>query len=198
VGRAGADIMGVVLVEASPRFVPPEGAARLGQRAGVPHFIVVADLPLPRLLAWAEKSHAAGLQLHGSEPPELLRHLRAEGPWELWKAVRVREADEVARAMAEYRDVADLLLVDAWDPVRLGGTGRRIPASALGALADEGKREIPLGVAGGLDPGNVADVVTRLHPDAVDVSSGVEVAPGKKDPSRIRAFVAAVRAAQDD
>nr|MDA3935260.1 phosphoribosylanthranilate isomerase [Actinomycetota bacterium] len=100
-----------------------------------------------------------------------------------------REAFEAA--LENYRGFAVGLLVDTYDADALGGTGRTFDWEALGSLAGA---PVPVFVAGGLNPDNVADAIRTLRPYAVDVSSGVEVEPGRKDADAIRAFVKAVRA----
>lgn len=191
--QAGADVLGAVLVPSSPRVVTPQDAAGLAEAAERPLAIVVADLPLARLLEVARSSRARILQLHGGESPALLGHLRGEGSWELWKAVRVRTPDEIRQAVAGYAGVADALLLDGWHPRQLGGTGTSFPWKALEVLRGEIPPELQVGVAGGLNPGNVAEAVRLLHPDIVDVSSGVEARPGVKDPEAVAAFVREAR-----
>ncbi len=187
--RAGASHVGAVLVPASTRAVTPERAAALYDAIGLPLVIVVADLSAAEAAASATEARARVIQLHGGEPPERLRELRERGPWELWKAARVRGADDIERAVERFGAEVDLLLLDGWHPDGLGGMGRRFPWEALAAARDALREQVPIGVGGGLTPENVAEAVASLHPAVVDVSSGVEVAPGVKDPDRIRAFV---------
>lgn len=184
--------VGVVLVPGSPRYRPPaEAAAALApwprQRVGV-----FVDASEDAMAAAAETLKLHVLQLHGAEPPAVARAWRERG-WQVWKAVRVAHPEDVVTAVAEYGDVVDLLLLDSWSPGAYGGTGRRFAwdavAEALAALA----AVPPIGVAGGLTPANVREAIAALRPRLVDVSSGVERAPGHKDPARVAAFVAAVR-----
>lgn len=194
-GRLGADLVGAVLVEGSSRFVDPATAAELGRSAGLPLVLVVIDLPVERLAELADRTGAWGIQLHGDEPPELLAELRAQGDWELWKAARVRTAEEIQTAARRYQEVADLLLLDAWHPTLRGGTGHPFPWEALEVIRSGLAPGLRVGVAGGLDPSNVGEAVRRLRPHLVDVSSGVEAVgrPGEKDPERMKAFLTAVR-----
>ena len=127
------------------------------------------------------------LQFHGAESPEFCASFFR--PY--LKAIPMRPGVNVMHAAWEYSS-AQGLLVDAYRPGIPGGTGEsfdwdRIPV----------ERTRPLILAGGLHPGNVTEAVRRVHPDAVDVSSGVESAKGIKDPARMAAFVRAVRCADD-
>ena len=193
--EAGADVVGAVLVASSPRAVSPGRAAEIGEAAQRPLALVVADVPAARIVEAARRARASVLQLHGDEPPELLRVLAGEGDWELWKAARVRSLDEIERAVARYHGVARALLLDGWHPDQLGGTGTRFPWEALEALRGRIPADLEVGVAGGLEPGNVATAVTRLRPDIVDVSSGVEIRPGIKEAGLVAAFVERARTA---
>jgi phosphoribosylanthranilate isomerase len=135
----------------------------------------------------AERAGAAVIQLHGDESEGLVQELRAAGRWELWKAVRVRNGTDLAAAADRFAPLVDLLLLDAWHPTELGGTGRRFPWEVLERA--ELPSDLRIGVAGGLTAENVAEAITRLHPNLVDVSTSVEASPGIKDPDRVRAFV---------
>jgi len=195
--EVGASYLGAILVPGSPREVTPERAGELRETGGgVPLVIVTADRTLQELVALARGSGADAIQLHGSESAELVHELRAEGPWELWKAVRVRSGEEILRAVDLYERVVDLLLLDAWDPVRLGGTGHSFPWPALEEVRSRLPPNLRLGVAGGLTPENVAEAVRRLTPELVDVSSGVEAEPGRKDLGRVRRFIVAAHSGQ--
>jgi phosphoribosylanthranilate isomerase len=193
---AGADLVGAVLVPGTPRAVLPEAAAALGRAAGLPLVAVVADLSARDAASAARTAAAAVIQLHGDEPPALLRALRERGPWELWKVVRPRTAEEIVASVERYADEADLVLLDRWHPRVLGGMGDRFDWELLEEIRPRLPAGPGLGVAGGLAPGNVAEAVRRLRPAVVDVSSGVERRLREKDPARIRAFVEAAREAE--
>ncbi len=187
---AGADLLGFVFHPASPRALRPEAAraivAALRPRHPALAFVgVFVDRPLEevrQVMAFVGLDLA---QLHGREPPEAVAALGERGI----KAVRVRDRASLEAALARYRP--GVFLLDAWDPDRAGGTGRPFPWALL-----EGVRiPRPWFLAGGLTPENVGEAVRRLRPWGVDVSSGVEAAPGRKDPEKVRRFVAAARAA---
>lgn len=191
--EAGADFLGCVLVEASPRAVTPREAAEVGRATELPLVLVVAG----RCLEWIEEAgHVAGasvIQLHGDESPSMLSELKARGPWDVWKGVRTRGLEDALAAAGAFGGVADGLLLDGWAPGSLGGTGVRFDWEEV----SRGREAIPPGclfiAAGGLNPENVSRVVSLLTPDVVDVSSGVEESPGRKDPARVQDFVRRAR-----
>jgi len=190
--EAGASYLGAVLVAGSPRRVEPPTARRVADAVSIPLVVVVADSDVEEVAAAADRSGAGVIQLHGSEGPAEFSRLREMGSWELWKGVRVRSRGDIEEALALWGSVADLLLLDAWDPRRLGGTGVPFPWEALESVREDfppsGAR---LGVAGGLDADNVGEAIRRLRPHLVDASSSLEARPGVKDPERIRSFLAA-------
>lgn len=192
---AGAHYVGLVFAE-SPRRVDQDEAARLAvaaTEAGIAPVGVFVDLPPERVEETALRAGLHGAQLHGSEAPGECRELRSAG-LEVWKAVRPRSAAELREEVERYRDAADALLVEGFSPRAAGGTGTAVPRDWL--RAPDGTAVVrPLVLAGGLDPGNVAEAVRQVRPDVVDVSSGVESSPGVKDPERIRAFVREARGA---
>lgn len=187
--RAGADYLGVIASGGYTRSVSMEVARDLRERTGREIVAVTVNERVEDLVRLAEEGGASVLQLHGEEPPELLRELRQEGTWKLWKALRVRTGDEVLDALDRYGPVVDGILLDGWHPEHRGGSGARFPWDLVAPLRDR----IPPGVvfiaAGGLTPSNVAEAVKALRPDVVDVSSGVEMQKGLKDGGRVRSFI---------
>ncbi|MEX1257070.1 MAG: phosphoribosylanthranilate isomerase [Gemmatimonadota bacterium] len=192
---AGASYIGAVLVSDSPRVVSPERARELSSAVTIPLVIVTGDLDPEVVAEAAETAGAAVIQVHGEASPQDLAELRARGSWELWKAVRVRTRADVIAGLAWFGEVADLLLLDGWHPSALGGSGTPFPWEEAMALDAEVRSGLRIGAAGGLSPENVAEVVRRLAPDLVDVSSGVEASPGIKDPGKVRDFVRRAREA---
>jgi phosphoribosylanthranilate isomerase len=192
---AGASYAGVVLAPGGRRSVSPAVAAALLAGLGVAKVGVFVDASEAELRAAATEAGLDVLQLHGDEPPELLLRLGDGGRWRLWKAVRPRRAEELLEALERYADVAEGLLLDGYSPDAHGGTGTRFPWEEVA----EHRGRIPPGlrlvVAGGLDATNVARAVSLLRPAVVDVSSGVESAPGIKDGAAVHAFVRAARGA---
>ena len=184
--RLGAAWVGFVFWPRSPRFVEPEAAAAI--LAGLPPHVggvgVFVDQPADEVNAVADAVGLAAVQLHGRESAAACRRCRRR----VIKAVRLSDgAGDDPDAVWS----GATLLVDAFDPVRMGGTGRRVDWTRAAALA----RRRPLMLSGGLRAGNVAEALRRVAPYGVDVSSGVEWRRGVKDPERLRAFLAAVAGA---
>jgi phosphoribosylanthranilate isomerase len=182
---AGASYLGANFVPGSPRRVETRVAAELASSVSIPLVLVIADMRPSDAAAMARAAGARGIQLHGAEPVETVEALRGEGDWELWKAVRVRSPADVLGAFGRFGEIVDLLLLDGWDPIRLGGTGAPFDWRAVGAIRRNAPKGLRLGIAGGLTPENVQEAVGLLEPDLVDVSSGVESAPGVKDHDRM-------------
>jgi phosphoribosylanthranilate isomerase len=184
--EAGASAIGLNFVPASRRRVDEGTASRIVQAVAgrIEVIAVVADLPLGEIARLRALLRFDWVQLHGDESPG---DLTAALP-HAFKAVRIgAEAD--VRAARGYG--GERLLVDAKVPGEAGGTGVRLDWSLVRGLA----RERVLILAGGLVPENVGEAVQAVRPWGVDVASGVESAPGIKDPERVRAFVAGARAA---
>jgi phosphoribosylanthranilate isomerase len=199
VARLGVDAIGVIAVEASPRWVPPEERGALfGVMANAApacrRVLVVAD---PSDAVRAELAGERGptvLQLHGEETPARCRELRQLLPGlELWKALRIRQPSDLERAAA-YGAVVDALLLDAWVPDQLGGTGHPIPLEWLEGFA----AAVPWWLAGGIRADRIALLQQAraggLTFTGLDASSGVERAPADKNLEAVANLVTAVRA----
>jgi phosphoribosylanthranilate isomerase len=196
--EAGADMIGLVFFPPSPRFVTPEQAAPLAARARGRAAVTVltVDMDEAGIAAIVDAVRPDWLQLHGHESPEQVAALRRRFGLPAMKAVGIREAADLA-AVAAYRGVADRILLDAKPPkgaTRPGGNAIAFDWAILDGF-DPG---LPWMLSGGLDPGNVGEAVARTRPPGVDVSSGVETAPGLKDAGLIAAFVKAARGAAAD
>jgi phosphoribosylanthranilate isomerase len=192
--RAGADFLGVVLVEGSPRARKAEEVPRILGGLAAGRVIVVADMEVEDMARAAELAEASVLQLHGEESPEAVGAIRELGPWSLWKALRIRTAEDLVRGLATFGHLVDGLLLDAWHPSRLGGTGRVLPWEALKGERMGLPPELELILAGGLGPDNVEEAVAALRPGIVDVSSGVESEPGVKDRVQVESFIMRAKA----
>ncbi|NJD09925.1 MAG: phosphoribosylanthranilate isomerase [Gemmatimonadetes bacterium] len=188
---AGADYVGVVLVPGRLRTRTVSEAAAIFAAAGAALRVgVFADTPVDDVLAASSALRLAAVQLHGSEAVSALVRLRAGGAPELWKAVPAQaDLGATVAALDRYAAVADAIVLDGAD----GGRGVRFDWTAFRGVRDRLPRAVRLVVAGGLAPDNVAAAVAALGPDVVDVSSGVESAPGAKSGALMRTFVAAVR-----
>ena len=186
--EAGADALGFMFYPASPRVVRAATVRSITDR--LPPFVarvgVFVDAPESEVRSAVRECGLDTVQLHGGELPEICRRL---APLGVIKAFRMEGEATLAR-LADYRDWAWLL--DAYVAGAHGGTGKTFNWEWAAEAVRRGGRVI---LAGGLTPENVGRAVSAVRPYAVDVSSGVESSPGRKDPVRMRALVAAVRAA---
>jgi phosphoribosylanthranilate isomerase len=192
----GADYVGLVFFPPSPRNLSPEAAAPLAARArGRARIVALMVDPDDALLdAVVGAVDPDLLQLHGEESPTRVSEVRRRWAKPVMKAVKVETAQDAEAARA-YRGVADLILFDARAPrdaTRPGGNGAAFDWSALAGV----KQEVAYMLSGGLTPDNVAEAIQVTGAAIVDVSSGVEVRPGEKDPELIRRFLRAAKAAK--
>ena len=185
----GADAIGLVFYAKSPRAVSLERAAEIA--AVVPPFVSLVALFVNEPAGQIERILSTVpvdlLQFHGDEAPEFCRQF--DRPW--IKALRVKPGVDIQAACDLYGSARGLLL-DSWQEGVPGGTGKTFDWE----LAAQ-ELSLPFVLAGGLNADNVAAAITELRPAAVDVSGGVESAPGKKDTGKIRQFIAAVHAADE-
>lgn len=182
----GASAIGLVFWPGSPRVVAREQAQAIV--AALPPFVSAVGVFVDQQDEAAQIARETGLtvvQFHGDEPPGSYRAF----PVRVIKAITVRDGS--AREEAAMVPAGATVLLDAHDRVTRGGTGRTIDWSIASMIARE-RRVI---LSGGLNAANVADAVEAVQPYAIDVSSGVESAPGRKDPVKLRALFAALRAA---
>ena len=191
---ARADYAGFVFYPPSPRNLSPQQAAALANALppAVRRVALVVDTDDASLAALLRDFAADILQLHGDETPARVATIRERFGLPVMKAIAVREAGDVARASAYYA-VADRLLFDARPPERPGALpGGNAEPFDWRLLAGQ-TFPLPGMLSGGLTPENVAAAIAISAAPAVDVSSGVEVRPGLKDPAKIAAFISAVR-----
>ena len=193
--EARADFFGMVFFPPSPRNVDGWAASALSMRAGarIGRVGLFVDADDGLIADRVKAGRLDAIQLHGEETPERVAQVKSRFGLPVWKAIPVATADDV-KAATVYRDLADLILFDAKTPKDAalpGGMGLRFDWSLLA----DWRGSTSWGLAGGLNPANVADALTRTGAPLVDTSSGVERAPGEKDPERITAFCDAVRTA---
>lgn len=198
--RAGADALGLNFYRKSARAIDVQMARQIGNLMpqGVMKIGVFVNADPDEVAHTFYEAGLDAVQLHGDEPPEYLADLAARP---VVRAFRLGEAglaavdsylDECARLDA----TPAMILVDAFSTDAYGGTGETVDWPRL--AADRQQRQLPpLALAGGLTPENVADAIRLVRPASVDVASGVEQRPGRKDPDRVRQFVASARAAFD-
>jgi phosphoribosylanthranilate isomerase len=184
----GASALGFNFYRPSPRSVSPAAAAAIIRT--LPPFVVAVgvfadEADAEHVAAVAREARVAAVQLHG---PRLLAVDGKLREYPVIRAVAVRDGFKLEELTGL---AASAFLLDAFDPQLIGGTGKTIDW----ALAREAKRFGPVILAGGLTPENVGQAIREVRPFAVDVASGVESAPGKKDAAKLRAFFAAVEEA---
>ncbi len=204
---AGADYLGFIQYEGSPRYITPEGVRDIVEWIHGPKPVgVFVNAPPDVVNRTAEKAGFAFVQLHGEEPVSDI--LDIEYP--VIKAFRIAPdttPDRLYRLMRTYEHVAAYFLLDAYNDKVYGGSGRTFdwhvaspPAEGIRGSGEPSPRPASPGVflAGGIHAGNVAEAIRTLRPFAVDVSSGLESAPGEKDFSRIDAFMQAFRSVHSE
>jgi phosphoribosylanthranilate isomerase len=177
----GADALGFVFFRGSPRHITPTEAAAVIRY--LPPFIQSVGVFVDETAETISRTIASCgidiIQMHGSEPPEKCGFSRR-----VIKAIRIKNLDSLS-PLARYRGKVSAFLLDAYAPDALGGTGRVFNWD----IAVEAKQFGDVILAGGLTPENVADAVRHVRPYAVDVSSGVEQAKGKKDLAKMKLFI---------
>ena len=193
--EAGADMVGFAFFPKSPRFISVDKAVALAKRARGRAEIaaLIVDMDDTAIAALVDAVKPDWLQMHGQETPERTAEVRKRFATKVMKAIGVGAADDLTAAKG-YAAVADRLLLDAKPPkdaTRPGGNARAFDWKLLAGF----KPGVPYLLSGGLTPANVAEAIAITGAPGVDVSSGVETAPGRKDPALIRAFIANARAA---
>jgi len=173
----GADLLGFNFYPKSPRFVAPEKAMRIISK--LPAFIDIAGVfvnsPLEEIRDTIDQCQLNWIQLHGDESPQFCRELLSHNV-KTMKAIRVKDQNDIRQAENYFTDA---ILLDAFDPKKYGGTGLTFDWNIIGHI---GKR---IFLAGGINPDNVAKAV-KLGVYGIDVCSGVEAEPGKKDHKKMR------------
>ncbi|MGZ5002721.1 MAG: phosphoribosylanthranilate isomerase [Chthoniobacterales bacterium] len=186
----GVDMLGLNFSPQSLRCLDVKEAREIVSvvRADFPQVKLIGlfvDQPLDLVQGTISDLLLDGVQLHGNETPEFVHSVQA--PFRI-KALRVAPDFSLTNAYD-----CDAILLDTWSPDRLGGTGETFDWSIAAQLRDRVRRLI---LAGGLGPDNVSAAIRTVRPFAVDVCSGVEDAPGRKSETKLRRFIAAVRASE--
>ena len=195
--EAGADYVGVIFAGGTRNLTPAMAQEVVAPAAGrVPVVGVFGAVEAREIGTVARAVGLSAVQLHGDPSPALVTAVRSEFGGEVW-AVRRLAQPALDEAVAALCAVADMVVLDAYAPHTLGGTGTPLDWPTLGrALAGRPERQQVV-LAGGLRPTNVAAAIAAVRPAVVDVSSGIERAPGMKDHESMRAFVRAARSAVD-
>ena len=185
----GADALGFVFFEGSPRFISSNAASGIIRR--LPSFVITVGVFFNEKPALVEKTIALTgidvVQFHGDEPPEM-----CEIPKRVIKAIRVKSLESLD-PLIHYRDKVSAFLLDTFSPEVFGGTGQVFNWD-VAMYAKQFGRII---LAGGLTPSNVEAAIDRVRPYAVDVSSGVESAKGKKDHKKMKEFIEKAKGVRD-
>lgn len=196
--EAGADMLGFNFYAKSPRYIAPEKAGEIAGRirSDGPRPLlagVFVNAPLEDVRSILEIAQIDLAQLHGDEPVNVVEQLHGRG----FKALRPQSEEEAltqAEWFAPYGPNAPVLLVDAYRKDQYGGTGH----TADWTIATKLAQCHPILLAGGLTPDNVASAIRQVRPWGVDVASGVEVSPGKKDAAKMKLFVERCRNATEN
>lgn len=188
--ESGADMLGFNFYPASPRYVHPETCARITEAlrgSGVLNVGVFVNAEADVITQIMKECRLDLVQLSGDEPPSVLDELGGLA----FKALRPANEPALQDALRNYpaRPEPPAYLLDAYHPAVYGGSGQRVALELAVRLA----AQHPIMLAGGLTPETVSLVTQEVHPYGVDVASGVETAPGKKDPLRVRVFIQAAK-----
>ena len=184
IASLGATALGFICVRASPRYVTPEQIKAVIDQ--LPEQIdkigVFANSSQEEIAQTVAESGLTGVQRHGDEPIEFCQQLREILPKvEIIKALRIQNADDFDKAKT-YTTYVDTLLLDAYHPQQLGGTGKTLNWDTL----QQFDPDCPWFLAGGLTPKNILEALDKVKPSGIDLSSGVETAPGDKDLDKVR------------
>jgi len=196
--EAGADAIGLNFYLSSRRYVPPSAAREIASRipSTVTKVGVFVNATIDEVSGICGDVGLDAVQLHGDESPQMVRQLGAQN---VIKAFRCEGSDllPVTDYLHECEDLGcrlSAVLIDAYQGGSYGGTGQIAPWSLVRRLCDL-SLPVPVILAGGLRPENVAAAIEATRPAAVDTASGVESSPGRKDPRRVRSFIRNARAA---
>ena len=191
IAALGANSIGFICVERSPRYITPDKIKAIARSlpAKTDKVGVFADHSVAEITRVVDEANLTSVQLHGQESPDFCDRLgRTIAPEiEIIKAFRIKTAESL-KETDKYTSCVDTLLLDAYHPQMLGGTGETIDWQDL----IEFKPALPWMLAGGLTPDNVSQALSRLQPDGIDLSSGVERSPGDKDLDKVAQLFEAI------
>ncbi len=185
IAQFGASALGFICVNSSPRYLEPAPIKNIVQNLSqsIDLVGVFANTTIDLIADIVNYTGLTIVQLHGNETPAFCQELKANLPEkiEIIKALRIKDEADLKKAAIYYNDV-DILLLDAYHPHILGGTGKTLDWQIL----QEFKPPVPWFLAGGLNPDNILECLEILHPDGIDLSSGVEISPGDKDLDKVK------------
>ncbi len=191
IAQFGATALGFICVSASPRFVTVEQIREIVEQipTKTDKIGVFANTSIAEITDTVNNAGLTGVQLHGDESPEFCQQLRQVLPSvEIIKALRIRNVDDINNVNI-YGDFIDTFLLDAYHPQQLGGTGKTLDWNLL----EQFEPSRPWFLAGGLTPDNITEALSQIHPSGIDLSSGVERAPGDKDLDKVAKLFEKVR-----
>lgn len=195
---AGADALGFVFYDKSPRNITPAHVQAITGRLNpsVEKVGLFVNQDEDKICAVAEQAGLSAVQMHGdNEDPHVADLVAERGKLKVFAAIAMNGPNPAGWAMTWRSDVISAFLLDSGGPSMNGGTGKTFDWRASTTAVNVIKRLGNVVLAGGLTPENVCEGIRTTHPWGVDVSSGVEAKPGKKDPDKVRAFIKAVREA---
>ena len=184
IAALGIKTLGFICVPSSPRYVTPDQISQVLAilPPGIESIGVFANNSLTIIEQVVKDTGLTGIQLHGQETPDFCQAVKRVMPQqEIIKALRIENAAALVQA-ENYFTVVDTLLLDAYHPQQLGGTGQTLPWDSLSHF----RAPIPWLLAGGLTPENVLIALSYLNPDGIDLSSGVERSPADKDLEKVK------------
>jgi len=198
IGRLGADYCGILVdVPFSERTLSLEDAKKVAEASGVANVILLCNPQMALVEDVVREIKPFAIQLLGEETPGFLEDVKRRVTCEVWKTVHLGVLEGQASPEAYVQSGADALLIDAADTsegfTRFGGTGKVADWEA--AVKMKKAVDVPVFLAGGIGPENVADAMSKVKPDGIDLCSGVEQKKGKKDPEKMRLLVENFRAA---
>jgi phosphoribosylanthranilate isomerase len=178
IANAGATALGFICVPTSPRYVNNAQIRAITEEVQyVDRIGVFANSSYKEIAETVSNSNLSGVQLHGDESPEFCQRIREILPnVEIIKALRIRSSEDFDKTTI-YTDYVNALLLDAYHPQQLGGTGKTLDWEILQTF----KPNCSWFLAGGLTPNNILEALSQVNPSGIDLSSGVERAPGDKD-----------------
>lgn len=199
---AGATAIGLNFFSGSKRHIDPleaQNIARIDSHSAA-IVAVFVNHTISQIDGIVTHVEPTWIQLHGDESPKFMKHVKEEVDLPVIRALRWGPTggaaiDEYLQACEQIGCLPDAVLIDAHQPGEYGGTGKPVDWTELARWKKESQWDMPLILAGGLTPENVAEAIAIVQPNAVDTASGVESAPGEKDPTKVNAFVEAAKKA---
>ncbi|MBP0019449.1 MAG: phosphoribosylanthranilate isomerase [Cyanobacteria bacterium SBLK] len=191
IANLGATALGFICVETSPRYLSPEKIGEIVRAlpSRVDKIGVFVNAEVDRIVTIASNAGLTGVQLHGDESPDFCRQLRSQLlTQEVIKALRVKAPGDL-EGIEDYQDAIDAFLLDAYHPHQRGGTGKTLDWPTLQGF----QPAKPWLLAGGLTPDNILIALSRVSPDGIDLSSGVERSPGDKDIAKVAKLLERVK-----